>query len=346
VKVNLNLANTLLRLGDIKQAKAIVSSRENINAAKAIGKAKDFALLTAAVSFYEGASAAFIEKLNRARESFGKEPTYGHIGGALAFRTPPLDQMLLAFSLQKEGKIKKAEALLRRILPEEKSSTDTPNGSKMKDETAEQSTPALSLPNRYELIYYDTPVALTWFDITQECEEEKGIAINWKNIDLCIPGTAQERINQVLGMYQDRLALTLYYRVNEYFGGLLCPYVYSREAAGGEWEFETSILVNFHSKGLKKTQTKTLKKFSGEVMISEREPETSYIDKVSIIAKYEDGSKIELLPKDNKLKRVDGASLVLKRGESQIIKFFIPTSNAKAIAFDLMATGYYIREKR
>jgi hypothetical protein len=143
-------------------------------------------------------------------------------------------------------------------------------------------------------------------------------------------------------MYQDRIALAIFYRDNVDYDGLACPYVYSQDAKTGAWQFEAPILVNLHSEKLKGEQTIALKAFTGKLLIAERESETSFIDEIYVTAEQRNGERKRLEAVNSTLEGGEAKyHLILKKGRSRIITFK-EVSIVEPIGYSLTAHGYYI----
>ena len=125
------------------------------------------------------------------------------------------------------------------------------------------------------------------------------------------------------------------------FTGASCPYIFTFSAAENLWINEGTILTDLNSKWKESTHEKELTRFDGSVLIRERDPETSYIDKLYIRVINPDGTETILTPKNNKLGRADQNYLVLRQGDQVRIDFvFRPELVGRK--FILGARGYYI----
>jgi len=76
------------------------------------------------------------------------------------------------------------------------------------------------------------------------------------------------------------------------------------------------------------------------VRIAEKERETSFIDRLYVVALGRNGSRTILHARDARLRAVDGDRITLHYGEEVTVGF--DDAPADAITFLLGATGYYI----
>jgi len=125
------------------------------------------------------------------------------------------------------------------------------------------------------------------------------------------------------------------------FMGASCPYIFTFSTEDNLWINEGTILTDLNGKWKESTDEKELTRFDGSILIRERDPETSYIDKLYIRAINHDGTETILAPKNNKLGRVDQNYLVLRQGEQERIDFVFPPELGGR-KFILGARGYYI----
>jgi hypothetical protein len=125
------------------------------------------------------------------------------------------------------------------------------------------------------------------------------------------------------------------------FMGASCPYIFTFSTEDNLWINEGTILTDLNGKWKESTYEKELTRFDGSILIRERDPETSYIDKLYIRAINHDGTETILTPKNNKLGRVDQNYLVLRQGEQERIDFVFPPELGGR-KFILGAKGYYI----
>ena len=123
-----------------------------------------------------------------------------------------------------------------------------------------------------------------------------------------------------------------------------CPYIYTYSIANKSWVSEGVILYGNSSKLRESTDEVLLKRFNGQVLIMEKDPEDSYIDMIQIRAFTDDGKETILRPVNRGLLAADGEYIKLKQGEQLIVDFDMPQGFA-AHKFVLRASGYYIPYK-
>ncbi len=324
LRINLALSNTLLKLRDFIGAGDIIRASIRSKTAEQLQDQKDFALLSAVASFSRDELKNFGKALDQVHGYVSKQTQ----SDPEAMQTPPLDRLLAAWSLEMQGKQSDADKLLNSI------SAATEKWNPERD------------PSRSFLLRTSEPIALTWFDLMNRCADQRPIS-SWGKGGGCLPETPRERIQKILAMYQDRIALDIFYRVNVFYGGLACPYVYSREVHTNIWRFETPILVDLRSETLKAEDTRRLKKFDGDLLIAEREPETSFIDQIFVTVVQKDGKIIRLNPSDPISQPSEGKPLItLPQGHSRIIHFIDANKIVvDPIAYYVTAVGYYVPYK-
>ncbi len=122
--------------------------------------------------------------------------------------------------------------------------------------------------------------------------------------------------------------------------GKACPFIYTQDEPGGEWLPQGTILTYHNGKATERTQSQELKNFSGSVLIREIDPETSYIDSLSVVLFYPDGSKVELAPVLEELQAIDGDYLTTDQGDEVEVVFEAPADWAFERA-EIIAHGYY-----
>lgn len=123
-----------------------------------------------------------------------------------------------------------------------------------------------------------------------------------------------------------------------------CPYIYTYSIEHKSWVSEGVILYGNSSKLRESTDEMLLKRFNGQVLIKEKDPEDSYIDMIQIRALTDDGKETILYPVNGGLLAADGKYIKLKQGEQLIVDFNMPQGFA-ARKFVLRASGYYIPYK-
>lgn len=123
-------------------------------------------------------------------------------------------------------------------------------------------------------------------------------------------------------------------------GDKACPFIYTQAAAGGEWLEQGTILTYHNGKKTERTQVKDLTAFAGKVLIREIDPETSYIDSLSVILFYPDGRKAVLAPDREELNAIDGRYLVTEQGDEVEVTFQQPADWVSG-RVEITAHGYY-----
>jgi hypothetical protein len=120
-----------------------------------------------------------------------------------------------------------------------------------------------------------------------------------------------------------------------------CPYVFTYTSESNSWINEGTILRNLDGKLKESTDEKELSRFNGSILLTEMDPETSFIDQIYIRALNHNGSQQILSPKSYQLRYGDCNYLVLKQGDQKRIDFnVLPSLDVKR--FVLVAKGYYI----
>jgi len=119
-----------------------------------------------------------------------------------------------------------------------------------------------------------------------------------------------------------------------------CPFIFTQATPGGEWLEQGTILTYHNSKKTERTQVKDLTAFAGKVLIREIDPETSYIDSLSVILFYPDGRKAVLAPDREELGAIDGRYLVTDQGDEVEVTFEKPADWASG-RVEITAHGYY-----
>lgn len=116
-----------------------------------------------------------------------------------------------------------------------------------------------------------------------------------------------------------------------------CPFLYYFNPDGkgeGAWEYQTTFLYNLDSPEKKTVQRRKLKKLSNKFVIRELEPETSYIQKLALIAVTNKG--------EVRLRQVNAKPLITKQGDVIPIEFESLPKNTKELYIE--AEGYYVAQ--
>jgi hypothetical protein len=119
-----------------------------------------------------------------------------------------------------------------------------------------------------------------------------------------------------------------------------CPFFFGYSRDFGRWISGGTILYNRWAPSRAGTDERLLAAFDGRVRITEKERETSFIDRLYVVALGRNGSRTILHARDTRLRAVDGDRITLHYGEEITVKF--DAAPADAITFLLGATGYYI----
>ena len=127
------------------------------------------------------------------------------------------------------------------------------------------------------------------------------------------------------------------------FGGSggICPYIFTQKDAGADWLPQGTILTYQRDKSNERTQVKDFTAFSGRILIREIDPETSYIDYLSVALYYMDGSKQVLAPSKAELRKIDAAYLITNQCD-EIEVDFDPPSRWDYTRAEVTAYGYYV----
>lgn len=125
--------------------------------------------------------------------------------------------------------------------------------------------------------------------------------------------------------------------------GASCPYVYTQNVAGSEWRIERQVLIDANSQAKFRIERIPLKRFNGRLLISEEEPETSFIDYVAVEATDEAGNTVTLPVSDHLLQKPDNQFLRLEIQQSRALDF--PAWRVGLTAPTLVIGGYYLRDQ-
>jgi hypothetical protein len=167
-KVNLQLANTLLKVGELQGARKIIGA--SLNPASA--NKKEYGLLSAIGFFNQNDVNGF----RRAHNQVNTFATAENKSDPKAWPTPPLDRLFTAWFLEMEGKEKEADKILESI-------STRPN--RWEQTGCGDMDHPFSLPNdegaacheREEMLRSENPIGLTWFDLIYRCGNQKPISV-------------------------------------------------------------------------------------------------------------------------------------------------------------------------
>ena len=117
-----------------------------------------------------------------------------------------------------------------------------------------------------------------------------------------------------------------------------CPFVMTHSTRG--WQTEGVILAGRDEPGKIGSDAMPLRQFDGMIVIEEREPETSYIERAVVRAQWRDGMTLVLHP------RCDRPCFpsILRRGERLKLRFDMP--RRAGATFHLEVRGYFVVEQR
>lgn len=187
----------------------------------------------------------------------------------------------------------------------------------------------------------DTAV-VSWLDILALCQSESSNPSKWGIAGTCMPQDVQQRLTKVFDIAQARVAHRIFYRARRLpLAGAACPYVYTFDAIQGRWIFDTTIIYRINRKELETTQSRTLKRFDGRVIVREVEQEISYLDQVTVVVIDGLGKPHILLPHLQTLRGADGKYLLLRSGEEIHLTFEGFERIKKPEQFRIVAKGYY-----
>lgn len=119
-----------------------------------------------------------------------------------------------------------------------------------------------------------------------------------------------------------------------------CPFFYGWSQKDAKWVSGGTILYGRRAPALYGTDERPLHNFDGRVRVAELEPETSFIDRLYVVAIDAAGKRTILMPKDNRLQLADGVNVRMNLGDEIIVEFARPPETARSFVFG--ATGYYV----
>ena len=122
--------------------------------------------------------------------------------------------------------------------------------------------------------------------------------------------------------------------------GASCPYVYSEDTASSEWMFERQVLVDANSRSKARTDRIPLNRFTGKLLLSEEETETSFVDYVAVEVTDSAGKVLTLITSDTSLQKLDSNYVTLTNGQTKALAFpeWIPGYSSPT----LIVSGYYL----
>jgi hypothetical protein len=116
-----------------------------------------------------------------------------------------------------------------------------------------------------------------------------------------------------------------------------CPFFSTFD--GQRWRPQGVILRGRDRADRIGTDERPLSAFTGRIRIEEIEDEITVLDRVYVVAVDERGRETRLLPRDARLREVDGRTVRLAREQSIDLEFDTPPASARR--FRLGVTGFY-----
>lgn len=188
----------------------------------------------------------------------------------------------------------------------------------------------------------DTAV-VSWLDILALCQSETPNPSKWGIAGTCLPQDMHQRLTKVFDIAQARVANRIFYRARRLpLEGAACPYVYTFDAVQGRWLFDTTIIHRLDRKELETTQSRTLKRFNGRVIVREVEPEISYLDYLAVVVIDRLGRSHVLRPHIQTLRDADSKYLILRPGDEIHLTFKGFEHIEEPERFRIEAKGYYV----
>lgn len=182
---------------------------------------------------------------------------------------------------------------------------------------------------------------LVWYDLNILCASSSKDVSSWGVKNQCLPLDITDRLKKTFDIAQNRIVYRIFYRQKQLFGPLLCPYVFTFHPQKNEWIFDTTILYKLNRKDLEKSQSRSLQRFNGSLIIREIEPEISYIDEITVIAFDRFGQSHILRPDRKALQTADNEYLIIKQGDEVHLNFDGYSKIKGATHFRIKAKGYY-----
>jgi len=123
-----------------------------------------------------------------------------------------------------------------------------------------------------------------------------------------------------------------------------CPYIFTYSGTDHKWTSEGTILFGFNRRAREATDSLSLRRFDGRIVIREMEAETSFIESLHVIEECADGSKHVLYPENRSLRNDDKDYVILKKGEELSVTFTSPQASLCQGRHTLIARGFYLPE--
>ena len=120
-----------------------------------------------------------------------------------------------------------------------------------------------------------------------------------------------------------------------------CPYAYSRAHAGGPWRLEGHLIYGHRKRAWEGTDTLKLHRFDGQLLIRERDPETSFLREVYLVVHRANGNRETFQPGQSILQRGQSDYFIMNQGDSLLLDFpnFEPRAGDR---YRLVNAGYYL----
>jgi hypothetical protein len=124
-----------------------------------------------------------------------------------------------------------------------------------------------------------------------------------------------------------------------------CPYLYAWDETRQDWVRYRKVIHDAYAEELESTDTVELAGSAMRFRLVERELERSYIDKVSLDLRLEDGRTLTLEPDVPALGAADGEYARIEAGEARELSFTLPdgVERGQIRESSLSVTGYYER---
>lgn len=122
-----------------------------------------------------------------------------------------------------------------------------------------------------------------------------------------------------------------------------CPALLTRSTQRSPWRRERLVLVGADGPQKARWEAAELHRFDGSVALAEYEPETTHLDSAYVIAEDERGREVRLSTRLGALRRHDGRSVEIRRGEQLEIAFDGWRKGLRRPR--LVVDGYYVPDK-
>jgi hypothetical protein len=120
-----------------------------------------------------------------------------------------------------------------------------------------------------------------------------------------------------------------------------CPYAYTRADAESPWRLEDHLIYGRRQRDWEGVDTIALHQCDGQVLIREKDPETSYLRHVYLIVDHANGTREDLQPDVARLRNGQPDYHVMEQGDSILLRF--PGFRAQpGDRYRLVSAGYYL----